>query len=373
ALPLAAPRPMAQIHVSADGALLALSSSGELWQFGSPWRQLGSGLDPQTPLASGHGRIVGRSIDGGLWLLEGGRQQLSSGLELAPHAGLLVLALGVIAVAGHARQHVVRLEPGSGGRWVETARSRDAVLPDARPLQFDPQGRQSDDNGHVAVLASPDSERYRHAVLGDGVEATSVLYLERHSLSLLARLDLPAPHVLEDIAPRPIAWRGGRALLTMRAGPLGGQLAVITATGERLTLAALGEPIGTRHRWLSATTDGSRLLAVHTPHIGGVLTRYRDDGTRLLGETLGRGVSNHVLGRRELDISAWIGALLVLPSQDRRQLQVWSADVVAGASAAQALTLPAPVAALRRWTRDGQAGVAALLDDGSLAWAAVPG
>ena len=67
---------------------------------------------------------------------------------------------------------------------------------------------------------------------------------------------------------------------------------------------ALGEPIGTIRRWLAPTPGRGALFAVHTPHIGGVLHRYRDAGDRLAAERLMDGVTNHVIGRHELDISA---------------------------------------------------------------------
>ena len=70
----------------------------------------------------------------------------------------------------------------------------------------------------------------------------------------------------------------------MRSGPLGGQLAVVAASRDRrdaLQLDAVGEPLGTANRWMAPTTDGTRLLAVRTPHIGGVLPEYRVDGDRL--------------------------------------------------------------------------------------------
>jgi hypothetical protein len=112
---------------------------------------------------------------------------------------MLVLALAVIAVAAgrDGQYRVVRLEPGGAGR-AESARSSEPVLPDARPVQFDPAGTSSDDNGHVAVFAGPDSTRYRHGVLGDDVEATALLQLERHGLEPIARLALSAPFVFED-------------------------------------------------------------------------------------------------------------------------------------------------------------------------------
>jgi hypothetical protein len=364
---------MVRLHADAGGALLAVSSSGELWRLASDeWRRLGQGLDPSSPLASGYGRVVGRSREGGLWVLEAQRVSQHARPALAPHAGLLVLALGVIAVAaaredGH---RLVRLEPGAGG-WTEAVRSKAAVLPDARPVQFDPSGATSDDDGHVAVFGGPDTARYRHGVLGDDVEATSLLLLERHGLETMARLDLAAPFVFEDVAPRPLAWHGRRALLTVRSGPRGAQLAVVAPAGDesgRFELAALGEPIGAAQRWLSPTTDGVRLLAVHTPHIGGVAHRYRVDRDHLAGEVVARNVTNHVIGQRDLDISAWVERTWVVPTQDRRALRLFDFRSDAGAVRSRDVELEQAVLALHRWKRGGQPGVAVLLQDGSVAW-----
>jgi hypothetical protein len=372
-LSLGVPKRMARLYVDADGALLAVSLDGELWRLASDsWRLLGQGLDPSSLLASGHRRVVGRGRDGGLWVLESGRASQQARPRLAPHAGLLMLALGVIAVAvgREGRHHVIRLEPGASG-WSETARSKEVVLPDARPVQFDPSGTTNDDNGHVAVFGGPDAARYRHGVLGDDIEATSLLLLERHGMETMARLDLPAPFVFEDIAPRPIAWQGRRGLLTVRSGPQGAQLAVAAPAGGdsgRFALAALGAPIGAAQRWLSPSTDGVRLLAVHTPHLGGVLHRYRLDGDRLMGEVVARDVTNHMIGHRELDMSAWVDRIWVVPKQDRRGLRFFAFDSNAGALRSRDMKLELPVLALHRWQRHGQAGVAVLLQNGSVAW-----
>lgn len=370
-LPLQAPEPMARLHVAGDGTLLGLAQGGVLWRReATAWRRLGAGLDPAAPLASGHGRVVGRSRDGGLWVFEAGQVAVPRSPALAAQAGMLVLAFGVVAVAAAAdgRGHAVRLEPGSDG-WRETARSAEPLLPDARPLQFDPEGAGADDNGQVVVFGSPDAERLRHGVLGDAVEPRTLLLLERHGLQAVARLELPAPWVFEDIAPRPIAWRGRRALLTVRAGPQGAQLAVAALAGgdgSRFELAALGEPIGQRHRWLSPSTDGLRLWAVHTPHLGGVAQRYRADADRLIGEVVAQGVSNHAIGERELDVSAWAGDRWVVPTQDRRSLRRF--DLGAGTPRHRDIALPQPVAELRRWPRQGKDGIAVRLVDGSVAW-----
>jgi hypothetical protein len=254
---------------------------------------------------------------------------------LSVHAGLLNLPLAVLAVVNKGAQEadplghrLARFEPDQAGRWREVARSQDAVLPDARPVQVDLDARG--DGGHIAVLGGPDGTRYDHGVLGDKLEATRVLWLERHGLEVMRELVLPAPHVFEDIAPRPVMLpgaQGGPGLLTVRSGPDGGQLAWVTADTSRprgLRLAALGDTVGGFHRWLAPTTDGLHLAAVHTPHIGGVLHVYQRDGQSplLTRRKLAEDVSTHRLGSRQTDLAAWLQGLLILPSQDGRRLRL---------------------------------------------------
>lgn len=201
------------------------------------------------------------------------------------------------------------------------------------------------------ALAGADSQRYPHAVPGDATEATRVLWLDRHSLAPLRTLTVPTPHVIEDIAPRPVAWGSATALLTVRAGPHGGQLGVVAADPaqpQALLWAALGDAIGSRNRWMAPTTDGTRLLAVHTPDIGGDLQAYRIDGQRLVNRNVARSVSTHRIGARDLDLAVWLGPHLVLPQQDGLALRVldaqadWAAlaSIALPARAAQTVPLP---------------------------------
>lgn len=375
----ATPAPLARILAGRPGELLGLGRDGRLWAWpdggGAPGL-LAEGLDPATPPASGHGRVAARRADGALWVWNGaggpqrGQVGTSAGGVLAPHAGLLVLRLAVIGVsaAGHAQGHrLLRLEPVAGG-WREVARSGETVLPDARPLQADLDGRG--DGGHVVVLAGADAQRYRHGVLGDAVEATQLWLLERHSLEPLRRLELPEPWVLEDIAPRRVDLGGRDGLLSLRAGPEGAQLWLIEADPAQasdLRMAAEGPPIGQRHRWMApveepGATAGDGWLAVHTPHIGGVLHRYRRAGARLLPERLLAGPSNHALGERDLDVSAWLRGRLLIGGRRREQL-LW-VDV-ATASLAHEWTLPAALHSVL--ALDGGRRAALLLADGRLA------
>ena len=369
--PLRAPEPIVRMQADIDGGLLAVSAKGVLWRLDPEtiaWARLGNGIDGDTPLASGHGRIAARGALGDLWVWEGGRATLSRGVRLAPHAGLLVLPLGIIGVAQIAGSaHAVRLEPDNAGGWTETARSVGPVLPDARPFQTDLESGHDAGGGHIIVLAGPDDRRYKHGVLGDAIESTRVLYLERHDLKVLRSLDISAPHVIEDIAPRPVVWRGRTGLLTMRSGPQGAQLAVVAAStdaSDRLEFAALGTPLGMPNRWLAGTTDGKRLLAVHTPHIGGVLHEYRTESATLSARAIAEGVSNHHIGSRELDLAVWLGARLMLPAADRTSLRCFDAD--AGWSACGSVPLGKPAIASAKLSLRGRGGFAVLTADGQL-------
>jgi hypothetical protein len=169
--------------------------------------------------------------------------------------------------------------------------------------------------------------------------------------------------VLEDTAPRPVALGRGSALLTVRAGPQGGQLGLVAADPaqpRRLQWAALGEPLGTPNRWMAPSTDGKRLLAVHTPHIGGVLHEYRVDGNRLVGRAVAYNVSTHRIGSRELDLALWLGSRLVLPQQNGLALRVLDA----GAAWAEVATVALPARVAMTAALPGAQGAAALLDDG---------
>ncbi len=323
-----APEPLAQVRAAETDGWIAVGRSGGLWwlRSGAPVQRLASSIDAETPVAAAHGRVVARRSDGRLWIGEG-NAQASSAQPVAAHAGCVVLPLGIIAVQGEGTAaRLVRLEPGAGGAWTAIATSREPVLADAQPLQVDLDG--GGDAGHIAVLAGPDAARYRHGVLGDAVEATRVLYLERHDLSPLRELTLPAPHVFEDNRLR--VWRGGDgrsapALIAVRSGPQGAQLALIEADRSKaaaLRVAALGEPIGSANRWMSPSTDGRHLVSVHTPHLSGALHTVRRDGERLVSSPLAEGVSNHAIGARELDTSAWLGSRYVIADlSSRRRLR----------------------------------------------------
>ena len=173
---LRAPEAMVQIAAGGPTALLGVGASGTLYALApdhGAHPQLGTGIDPATPLAVGRGRVAARRLDGALWVYEAGRRGVTGERTLAPHAGLLVLPLAVIGTIAWAMRNKLPCGPVRAPRRGDAGphrRVRYGALPNARPVQADLDG--AGDGGHVVVLASPDTERYRHAVLGDAIEAT---------------------------------------------------------------------------------------------------------------------------------------------------------------------------------------------------------
>ena len=107
------------------------------------------------------------------------------------------------------------------------------------------------------------------------------------------------------------------------------------------------------------------MLAVHTPHIGGVLHEYRLQGDRLIGRAVARDLSTHRIGTRELDLAVWLGTRIVLPGQDASSLRVL--DTAQAYAESASAGLPARVAMML--ALPGAQGIAALLDDGRvLSW-----
>ena len=113
---------------------------------------------------------------------------------------------------------------------------------------------------------------------------------------------------------------------------------------------------------MAASTDGQRLVAVHMPHLSGVLTAYRRDADRLIGQALGQGLSNHAIGTRELDVSAWTNGHFLVPDTATRRLRRFDVDA---AAELEPIDLPQP---LRQIVAERAAPRLGLLGTDGRAW-----
>lgn len=244
------------------------------------------------------------------------------------------------------------------------------ALPDARVVAA---------AGRAYVLADA-TDRYDHAVLGDGVEAGSVAVVDPDGgLSLERRI---APHgdaVVEGIAPTlaDVTGDGDRDVLVTVSGDGGGaRLVAFRPDGTRLAASpTLGA--GWRHQLAVApfSTDAApEVAAVRMPHVAHELQFLRRSGGDLRVVATADGYQSHTIGSRNLD-GALAGDLdgdgrieVVLPTTARADLagvrrtaegaeEVWTVTV-GGA-------LTTNLAAV---TADGRATLAAGHGDGVRFW-----
>jgi hypothetical protein len=199
----------------------------------------------------------------------------------------------------------------------------EAPIPDARVTELD--------GGALVALTRP-SDRYPHGVLGDELEATAIDV--RDAEGLVARVQIEPPQVIEGISAMVVELEGAGAgqqlLATVSDAEGGARLVLFGLDGSRL---AGSRPIGTGFRWLHQVGAGvlgpdgvAEVIAVRTPHIGGVVEAYRLVGDRLELVASMPGYSSHRIGSANLDMALLAdvdadGRLeVVVPSQELDEL-----------------------------------------------------
>jgi hypothetical protein len=222
-----------------------------------------------------------------------------------------------------------------GGR----IRLESASPPRYPPLPPDalPDARIAAGRGSIARawLAEP-TDRYKHGVLGDAVEAGSLVVERADGRRDLVRLGNDA--VFEFIEPW-IAKLGESEKIVVVKSYLsaGSALAVIGERDGRLGVLAETPPIGTPNRWLNpagiADFDGdgaTEIALVRMPHALGRLELWRWASEKLVKVAEISDTSNHMIGSRALHLSAVADfdgdgvADLAIPSFDRRSIRILS-------------------------------------------------
>jgi hypothetical protein len=113
----------------------------------------------------------------------------------------------------------------------------------------------------------------------------------------------------------------------------GAAIAAYRILPDRIDPLAESEAIGTRNRWLNPVairnftrTSKPMIAAVVMPHLAGSLRLYGLSGSSLQEVARIDGYTNHIIGRRDLDLGRVItiaphrAPMIVLPTLDRRTL-----------------------------------------------------
>lgn len=313
---------LSQIGLAKDIAvggdkLLIVNDKNELWQWGEPSALAHHVSDTIAP-AAGFGKLAFADMDGHFNLIQNGKTYPSN-IRLSPHSGMLVLPLAVIAVADdNGTPSLVRLEVLGDG--VQVVAKFAPVLPDARPIQINFAGNNA--NGHIAVLSHPDSTTYQHGVLGDDIEARQLQFLERHSLTPLAKPLTIDGQVFEAntlaILPHD---KGNRLVTTMAGSGKGARTVVIDNTNNTLKILTQSTPLP-NNRWQSPFVFDGKLYAVQMPHLVGKLVHYQENENTLIEKVLGEGYSNHAIGDFETNLTVSTDKFAIIPKAGYRAVEL---------------------------------------------------
>jgi hypothetical protein len=195
---------------------------------------------------------------------------------------------------------------GAGLFAPRVATAADDRLPDGETASF---------GGYSGWLTGP-TRRYKHAVLGDDIEASGFTVTRA---GRVWRYELDNDAVFEDRRIRlvDINADGVPEVLVVKSTLTGGAaLAIYRIDLDRITPLAQSAALGTPNRWLNPigvdqfTGTGLSIAVVVTPHLAGSLRLYRVEGSKLIEITRIDGFTNHIIGSRDLDLAR------VVPSDD---------------------------------------------------------
>lgn len=170
--------------------------------------------------------------------------------------------------------------------------------------------------GQIALFANATDQRYVHGIMGDRLEAATLLVLEvkDREIRLLARVDLPGEDVFEGIAPFWADIDGDDRedlVATVSNGAVGARLRAYLWDGRGIRQEVDGPAIGQGNRWRHQITAGPlgpsgeiEIVDVVTPHIDGRLEFSRFEGDSLQVVAGLSDVTTHAIGSRNLDQTA---------------------------------------------------------------------
>jgi len=282
------------------------------------------------------------------------------------HFRIGALLCGIVAMTACALTAAATLEVQPAPEGCGAARPA-APAPPAAAANRIPDSRAASGSHDVAWawLGSPTS-RYDHNALGSAVHAGSLHALVRRPGGALLEvsLQLPPTRVIEDRVPRiaDLDGNGFDEIIVVESDlRLGASIAVYGVqaddpkTPPALVERARSPYLGASHRWLNPVgiadfdEDGyAEIVAVTTPHVGGVLTLYRYRPPTLQPVVTMAGLANHRFGTVEQQLAAIVETrghwpAVIVPAMGMRALHAVRLTRGEWREVSAPAALPAPV------------------------------
>lgn len=196
------------------------------------------------------------------------------------------------------------------------------------------------ESGNRLLVLTDPTEQYKHGILGDTLEASSVTEVNLVGQpQVVGKFKVDSSYVIEGLAPLWIDWNDDGAyetILTLSNAEVGTKIVVFDENGAEL---AAGKAVGQGGRWRHMLTVAAfgphgemELAEVLTPHISGVAGFYRWDEThgilRMIAQK--QGYSTHDIGSSQLNTYSLLNlnhderVELVVPTQDKTALAILS-------------------------------------------------
>lgn len=309
-----------QFHLDQEQIAL-LDQKGTLWLASDQnLQKISENASPYIAPSVGFGRIAFADKNGHFALWDN-NQLFHSNYLLATNAEMLPLRFATIAVIKQNNQYKLARLESHQGKIQLTAQSDENLLPDARPVLID-FNNENHSNGQIAVLTNPDNQTYRHAVLGDDIEAAGLTFLERHSLKPLTKTFHSKGFVFEANSLKIWSHSGkSRLVSTLSGNGYGAKVALLNLNNGELVLEAESEALPS-NRWQSPFIFNQQLYAVQMPHLLGRLVHYQQKGTQLKDTLIQTGFSNHAYGEYETDLSASTNDFVAIPHKGYRKISI---------------------------------------------------
>lgn len=348
---------VAQFDLSEKAELILINQQGELWKVTETAQKLAEGISSEIEPKAQYGRIAAADKSGH-FLLWTENKIYPSDIPLAKKATMTALPFATIAVSPQKGEFkLVRIETKAEKADI-TARSESAVLPDAHPIQIDFDSHNVA-QGHIAVLAKPDSTTYQHAVLGDDIEAAEIQYLERHNLKPLAEKLSHQGLVFEANRLESLIQPHNTKLISVMSGDgNGAKTVVIGKKNGKLVVESESEPLPT-NRWQSPFSFNGKLYAVQMPHLKGNLVEFHQTAGQLEAKLLTAGLSNHRYGDVETNLAAVTENFALIPKAGYRNVAILDKT---GALSELSTELPAEI----KQTKATASSVYVLLKNGEM-------